>query len=175
VAVGHLLDHPRYLDSALHLAEEALDSDNFPVGAVLVAPDGSILASGRNRSQEDRSCTSHAELEAIRAGGALLSAPRNAGSALYTSGEPCLMCLGAVFQCGALTTLVWAAGPVSPAGSAHAAIRQVGFNPGRLATLQVVAEPSEPHRLRSRELLTRYLLSHPDDPRARWLSRTAAD
>jgi tRNA(adenine34) deaminase len=163
------------LDGALQLAEAALDSGNFPVGAILVAPDGSILASGRNRSQEDESTTSHAELETLRRAGPRLVAPENAGSALYTSGEPCLMCLGAVLQSAALTTLVWAAGPVSPAGSAYAAIRRCGYNRARLGKLRVIAEPSESHRIRSRDLLDRYLLSHPDDPRARWLSRTAGD
>ena len=74
--------------------EEARRAD-FPFGAVIVR-DGRVLARGRNlgRSQDDP--TAHGEMVAIRRclaahGGAALK-----GATLYTSGEPCAMCMGAI-------------------------------------------------------------------------------
>jgi tRNA(Arg) A34 adenosine deaminase TadA len=77
--------------------EEARRAD-FPFGAVIVR-DGRVLARGRNlgRSQDDP--TAHGEMVAIRRclaahGGAALK-----GATLYTSGEPCAMCMGAILWC----------------------------------------------------------------------------
>jgi len=79
------------------LLEEARRAD-FPFGAVIVR-DGRVLARGRNlgRSQDDP--TAHGEMVAIRRclaahGGAALN-----GATLYTSGEPCAMCMGAILWC----------------------------------------------------------------------------
>lgn len=77
--------------------DEARRAD-FPFGAVIVR-DGRVLARGRNlgRSQDDP--TAHGEMVAIRRclaahGGAALK-----GATLYTSGEPCAMCMGAILWC----------------------------------------------------------------------------
>lgn len=74
--------------------EEARQAD-FPFGAVIVR-DGAELARGRNLGRTNRDPTAHGEMVAIRRcvaerGGAALR-----GSTLYTSGEPCAMCMGAI-------------------------------------------------------------------------------
>ena len=63
-----------------------------------------------------------------------------AGYTLYTSGEPCLMCIGAILL-APVSTLVWAAGPIVVAGSAYDAVVRSGFNADRVAKLEVVREP----------------------------------
>jgi tRNA(Arg) A34 adenosine deaminase TadA len=112
-------------------------------------------------------------MEALRLAGDRLEAPASIGSTLYSSGEPCLMCLGAVLQCPSIRGLVWAVGPVSPAGSAYAAVRRVGYNEERSGTLSVLPEPSAAHRERARGLLRSYFVGRVD-PRAEWFAEAAA-
>jgi tRNA(adenine34) deaminase len=81
----------RFMRLALDEARQA----DFPFGAVIVR-DGSVLTRGRNLGRTSRDPTAHGEMVAIRRcvadyGGAALS-----GSTLYTSGEPCAMCMGAI-------------------------------------------------------------------------------
>jgi tRNA(Arg) A34 adenosine deaminase TadA len=78
----------------LALAEAALaaEAGEVPVGAVLVAPDGTVLAQDRNRIEERRDPTAHAEILVIRAAAARLGTPRLVGCDLYVTLEPCPMC-----------------------------------------------------------------------------------
>ena len=81
----------RFMRVALDEARQA----DFPFGAVIVR-DGAELARGRNLGRTNRDPTAHGEMVAIRRcvadrGGAALR-----GSTLYTSGEPCAMCMGAI-------------------------------------------------------------------------------
>jgi tRNA(adenine34) deaminase len=79
---------------ALALAEAALaaEAGEVPVGAVLVAPDGTLLARDRNRIEERRDPTAHAEILVIRAAAARLGTPRLVGCDLHVTLEPCPMC-----------------------------------------------------------------------------------
>jgi tRNA(Arg) A34 adenosine deaminase TadA len=82
---------------ALALAREAAEADEVPVGAVLVdGPSGRILAEARNRMEELRDPTAHAEMLAIRAACAKAGAPRLEGADLYVTLEPCAMCAAAI-------------------------------------------------------------------------------
>jgi tRNA(Arg) A34 adenosine deaminase TadA len=67
-----------------------------PIGAVIVGPDGTILAEAGNRTEGDRDPTAHAELLAIRAAAAMLGAPRLVECDLYVTLEPCPMCAQAI-------------------------------------------------------------------------------
>ncbi|MCB1885257.1 MAG: nucleoside deaminase [Geminicoccaceae bacterium] len=81
---------------ALALARRAARRGEVPVGAVVVAPDGRVLALAHNRVETDRDPTAHAEILALRAAGARLGTPRLVGCDLWTTLEPCPMCAGAV-------------------------------------------------------------------------------
>jgi tRNA(adenine34) deaminase len=93
----------RFMRMAL---DEARRGD-YPFGAVIVQ-DGHVLARGRNLGKTDHDPTAHGEMVAIRR--CLLARGRAAleGSTLYTSGEPCAMCMGAIIWCG-IGRLVFAA------------------------------------------------------------------
>ena len=87
----------RYLRHAIALADQARAPGNRPFGAVIVAPDDTVLAEAWNANGETGDCTAHAETSAIR-----LASPRHSREALaqatlYSSGEPCVMCAGAIF------------------------------------------------------------------------------
>jgi len=82
---------------ALAEAKAAGARGEVPVGAVLTSADGQILARDGNRILERRDPTAHAEVVAIRAACAKLAAFQLDGCDLYTTCEPCPMCLGAIY------------------------------------------------------------------------------
>lgn len=77
--------------------EEARQAD-FPFGAVIVR-DGAVIARGRNLGRTNRDPTAHGEMVAIRRCLADHGPAALRGSTLYTSGEPCAMCMGAIIWC----------------------------------------------------------------------------
>ena len=81
---------------ALQQAHAAAQRGEVPIGAVIVGPDGAILAEAGNRTEADRDPTAHAELLAIRAAAASLGAPRLVDCDLYVTLEPCPMCAQAI-------------------------------------------------------------------------------
>ena len=78
--------------------EEARQGD-FPFGAVIVR-DGAVIARGRNLELINGDPTAHAEMIAIRRCLADHGSAALRGSTLYTSGESCAMCMGAIVWCG---------------------------------------------------------------------------
>src|SRR5579863_10213481 len=81
---------------ALEEAKSAAQRGEVPVGAVLLAADGTLLARDGNRIVEKRDPTAHAEMLVLRAGAEKLDNERLTGAALFVSLEPCAMCAGAM-------------------------------------------------------------------------------
>jgi tRNA(adenine34) deaminase len=77
--------------------DEARQRD-FPFGAVIVR-DGAVIARGRNLGRTNGDPTAHAEMVAIRRCLADHGSAALRGSTLYTSGESCAMCMGAILWC----------------------------------------------------------------------------
>jgi len=102
-------EHLAWMLQAMEMAEEALAASEVPVGCVFVR-DGKAIAKARNRTNELRNATRHAELEAIDAilanpaltpPGLLASgAYPLANTTLYVTVEPCIMCASALRQMG---------------------------------------------------------------------------
>jgi tRNA(Arg) A34 adenosine deaminase TadA len=86
----------RPMDLALEEAETAKARGEVPVGAVVLGPDGEVLARAGNRTLERRDPTAHAELLAIREACERLGSERLVGCDLYVTLEPCAMCAGAI-------------------------------------------------------------------------------
>ena len=94
----------------LHFMRIALDEarrGDYPFGAVIVK-DGGIIARGRNLGRTHDDPTAHGEMTAIRRCLAAHGSAALKGATLYTSGEPCVMCMGAIIWCG-IGRLVYAA------------------------------------------------------------------
>ncbi len=85
-----------HLDIALSEARAAAARGEVPVGAVIIAPDGRIVAQAGNRTRELSDPTAHAEVLAIRAACAAARTERLAGHDLYVTLEPCPMCAAAI-------------------------------------------------------------------------------
>jgi tRNA(adenine34) deaminase len=94
VAAPASADDERFMRMAI---EEARQAD-FPFGAVIVR-DGAVIARGRNLGRTNRDPTAHGEMVAIRRALAEHGPAALRGSTLYTSGEPCAMCMGAILWC----------------------------------------------------------------------------
>jgi tRNA(adenine34) deaminase len=86
-----------WMARALALADEAQAEGEVPVGAVLVLDDQEVGA-GWNRPIASHDPTAHAEIQALRAGGAALGNYRMPETTLYVTLEPCAMCAGAIIQ-----------------------------------------------------------------------------
>ncbi|MFD3656243.1 tRNA adenosine(34) deaminase TadA [Streptomyces sp. 24-1644] len=83
---------------ALAEAAQAALTGDVPVGAVLLGPDGSLLATGHNEREASGDPTAHAEVLAIRRAAAALGEWRLSGCTLVVTLEPCTMCAGALVQ-----------------------------------------------------------------------------
>jgi tRNA(adenine34) deaminase len=160
-----VLDHHRYLEMAVEQARIAGDEGSTPVGSVIVDPDGAVVSVDRNRMVPLGDPTAHAEIMAIRAAGERLMPAAGGSYSLYSSGEPCLMCLGLVLL-SPISTVVWAAGPIVVAGSAYDAIVRSGYNPARLEGLEVIREPDPETRAESRQILYDFFTARGDHARA---------
>ena len=84
------------MDQALDQARLAAEAGEVPVGAVLAGPGGHILARTGNAPVRRHDPTAHAEILALRAGGAALGNYRLAGCVLAVTLEPCAMCAAAL-------------------------------------------------------------------------------
>ncbi|NAZ88049.1 nucleoside deaminase [Kineococcus indalonis] len=81
-----------FLERAVELATKNVAEGGGPFGAVLVRG-GELLATGQNRVTRDNDPTAHAEVQAVRAACRLLGTFSLHGTTLYSSCEPCPMCL----------------------------------------------------------------------------------
>ena len=81
---------------AIELSIENVKNGGGPFGAV-IAKEGEIIATGVNRVTSQCDPTAHAEVSAIRAACAKLNTFNLSGCEIYTSCEPCPMCLGAIY------------------------------------------------------------------------------
>lgn len=85
-----------HMDAALDEARAAAARGEVPVGAVIVAPSGAVIARAGNRTRELNDPTAHAEVLAIRAACAAVGAERLPEHDLYVTLEPCPMCAAAI-------------------------------------------------------------------------------
>ena len=84
------------MERALGEARAAAERGEVPIGAVIVGPDGMVLASAGNRTEADHDPTAHAEMLVLRAAARTLGSPRLVGCDLYVTLEPCPMCAQAI-------------------------------------------------------------------------------
>jgi tRNA(adenine34) deaminase len=87
------LDHPKFMREALKEAELALQQEEMPIGAVIVHR-GKVIGRGRAQHQKRHSEVAHAELNAMIQAERYLR-DHNHECVLYSTLEPCVMCLGA--------------------------------------------------------------------------------
>ena len=86
----------QFMREAIRLANESVERGGGPFGAVIVK-DGEIVAGSSNSVTIDNDPTAHAEVNTIRKACQMLRTFDLSGCTIYTSCEPCPMCLGAIY------------------------------------------------------------------------------
>jgi tRNA(adenine34) deaminase len=109
-----------HMDTALAEARAAALRGEVPVGAVVVGPEGAVVARAGNRTRELSDPTAHAEILAIRAACAALGSERLTGHDLYVTLEPCPMCAAAI-SFARIRRLYYGAADPKSGGTAHGA------------------------------------------------------
>ena len=92
---------PDYLEAmsqALEVAQSALNTDDVPVGAVILDPSGKVIVRGNNVREANFDPTAHAEVVALRQAAEVAQSWRLDGHTLVVTLEPCAMCAGAIAQ-----------------------------------------------------------------------------
>lgn len=88
--------HDFYMKKALALAQKAADTDEVPIGALIIDAHGKIIARAWNTVEKNKSQIEHAELKAIAKAGKKRGDWRLQGCWLYVTLEPCAMCMNAI-------------------------------------------------------------------------------
>jgi tRNA(adenine34) deaminase len=115
--------------SALAIGRTALESGDVPVGALVLAPTGGVLAQARNERERTGDPTAHAEVLALRRAAAVLGSWRLTGCTLVVTLEPCTMCAGAAVLARVARVLYGAADPkAGAAGSLWDVLRDRRLN-----------------------------------------------
>ena len=118
--------HSMDYEALMHLAiEEAKNSGgDVPVGAILIDPEGRVVARGHNRKEANNDPTAHAEIVVLREACSIRGDWRLPGYSLIVTLEPCLMCAGAIRAARIQRVIYGATEPNSGAGgSAYDVLR----------------------------------------------------
>ncbi len=94
------MDDQSFIRQAIAVARRARTNGNHPFGALLVGPDGEVVAEAENHVVSQRDPTRHAELVLVSDVARNWPADFLSKSTLYTSTEPCAMCAGAIYWAG---------------------------------------------------------------------------
>ena len=114
-------DDRKWMGIALREAENALQADDVPIGAIAVYQ-GQIIGRGYNRREADQDPTAHAEMIALRQAADVLGQWRLEDVTLYCTLEPCAMCAGAMVL-ARVPRLVYAA--IDPKAGAAGSVMDV--------------------------------------------------
>lgn len=130
-----------YLEEAVKMAVENVQSGNGGPFGALIVKDGQIIARGANYVTRDNDPTAHAEIVAIRNACRVLASFQLTGCEIYSSCEPCPMCLGAIYW-ARLDTLHFASDRYDAAGA--------GFDDSFI--YEELAKPAETRQITTRQL-----------------------
>jgi tRNA(Arg) A34 adenosine deaminase TadA len=129
------MNYELFMGEALAEARLAASRGAPAVGAIAVM-DEAMVARGSNRVEESRDPTAHAVIAALREAARKLGTPHLSDVTIFTTIEPCAMCIGAMLECDA-AALVYAA-PNAVDGAAGTVV-QLAQHPGLGRRLQVVS------------------------------------
>ncbi|MGD8454296.1 MAG: tRNA adenosine(34) deaminase TadA [Phycisphaerae bacterium] len=131
----------RFMQEALSLARKALDSEDVPVGAVVVQGER-VIGRGYNQRERLQDPTAHAEMIALTAAAGYIGHWRLGGCTLYVTLEPCVMCAGALVL-ARVERLVYGAtdGKAGACGSLFTVTEDPRLNHRLQTVAGVMAEP----------------------------------
>ena len=124
-----------FMNEALKEARKAYDTDEVPVGAIIVA-DNKIIARGYNLTEQLNDVTAHAEMQAITSAAHFIGGKYLNDCTLYVTLEPCLMCAGALYWTH-ITKIVYGA---SDSKKGYSIIHQPVLHPKTVVVKGVFAD-----------------------------------
>jgi tRNA(adenine34) deaminase len=92
------VDYKELMQQALHLAKDAANHGDVPVGAIIVDEKGAVIGRGKNERVKNNDPLAHAEIVAIKDAASKLSNWRFDQLTIIVTLEPCAMCAGAIAQ-----------------------------------------------------------------------------
>ena len=101
--------HEPYIREAIRVAYLARENGNHPFGALLLL-DGEVVLTAENSVLTLQDVTRHAELNLVSEASRLFTSKQLGDMILYTSTEPCAMCVGAIFWAGVRTVVYGCSG-----------------------------------------------------------------
>lgn len=139
----------RFMNMALDEARAAMQADEIPIGAVVVA-NGRVIGRGHNMTETLGDVTAHAEMLAITAATQTLGGKYLTGATIYVTVEPCLMCAGAIAW-SQLSRIVYGApdpkrgystyiSPTTPATPSDRPDNNAPFHPKSTITTGILAD-----------------------------------
>jgi tRNA(adenine34) deaminase len=148
-----------YFEIALGEAEQALNENTYPIGAVIVDENYNLIAKGRNRVYPKKDATAHAEIDAIRnAGQAILKAKvKRDKFTIYTSLEPCPMCTGGILFAN-IKKVVWLLNDDLGFGG-YRKLKATNVFDERFNEVELIEEPFEDLKKRQIELMEKWALN----------------
>lgn len=130
----------RYMRMALEEARAALQADEIPIGAVIVA-DGRVIGRGHNMTETLGDVTAHAEMLAITAATQTLGGKYLTGATIYVTVEPCLMCAGAIAW-SQLSRIVYGADDPKRGYSTYIAAHNTPTKPAKPSATEKSEQPN---------------------------------
>lgn len=130
----------RYMRMALEEARAALQADEIPIGAVIVA-DGRVIGRGHNMTETLGDVTAHAEMLAITAATQTLGGKYLTGATIYVTVEPCLMCAGAIAW-SQLSRIVYGADDPKRGYSTYITARNTTTKPAKPSATEKSKQPN---------------------------------
>ena len=135
VAIIALMNYELFMGEALAEARQAAARGAPPVGAIAVMNDA-MVARGSNRVAEGSDPTAHAVVGAIREASRKLKTTSLADVTIFTTIEPCPMCVGALLECDAAALVYAAPNPISGAAGT---VVQLAADPRLVRRFDVVS------------------------------------
>jgi tRNA(adenine34) deaminase len=129
------MNYELFMGEALAEARLAASRGAPAIGAIAVV-DQAMVARGSNRVEESKDPTAHAVVAALREAARKLRTPQLGNVTIFTTIEPCAMCVGAMLECDAVA-LVYAV--PNPVDGAAGTVVQLAQHPGLGRRLQVVS------------------------------------
>lgn len=136
----------RYMRMALEEARAALQADEIPIGAVIVA-DGRVIGRGHNMTETLGDVTAHAEMLAITAATQTLGGKYLTGATIYVTVEPCLMCAGAIAW-SQLSRIVYGADDPKRGYSTYITARNTPTKPAKPSATEKSEQPNPTQNIR---------------------------
>jgi tRNA(adenine34) deaminase len=133
------MNYELYMGEALAEARTALARGGRPVGAVAVV-DEAMVARSADRVEESNDPTAHAVVGALREAARKLGTARLSDVTIFTTLEPCPMCVGALLLCDAAALVYAAPNPTDGAAGSVVQLAQHGDLPRRLKVISGIRQ-----------------------------------